>query len=150
MYIIYVHFSKQAFFVVAVRLCFFDGKMALRDACLSWLSAPEGRFCAWQQARPLPCARPASKCTQLLGLAGSPSASRRWTVATRAGPRFRSCSLRCCSIASRLQHRDDVALNRPEDVEPGGTRAEPAEALANSEIRDVEPGGTRAGTRQFC
>ena len=53
-------------------------------------------------------------------------------------------------FASVLQHRDDVALNRPEDVEPGGTRAEPAEALANSEIQDVEPGGTRAGTRQFC
>ena len=49
---IYVHFSKQAFFV-AVRLCFFDGAMALRDACLSWLSAPEGRVCAWQQARAL-------------------------------------------------------------------------------------------------
>ena len=48
------------------------------------------------------------------------------------------------------QHRDDVALNRPDDVEPGGTRAEPAEALANSEIQHVEPGGTRAGTRRFC
>ena len=46
MYIIYVHFSKQAIFV-AVRLCFFDGTMALRDACLSWLSTPEDRFCAW-------------------------------------------------------------------------------------------------------
>ena len=27
--------------------------MALRDACLSWLSTPEGRLCAWQQARAL-------------------------------------------------------------------------------------------------
>ena len=27
--------------------------MALRDACASWLSAPEGRLCAWQQARAL-------------------------------------------------------------------------------------------------
>ena len=38
---------------VAVRLCFFDGAMALRDVCLSLLSIREGRFCVWQQARAL-------------------------------------------------------------------------------------------------
>ena len=27
--------------------------MALRDACAAWLAAPEGRLCAWQQARAL-------------------------------------------------------------------------------------------------
>ena len=27
--------------------------MPFRDACAAWLSAPEGRLCAWQQARAL-------------------------------------------------------------------------------------------------
>ena len=106
MYFIYVHFSKQALFV-AVRLCFFDGAVALRDACLSWLSAPEGRLRAWQQARALTLREASAEMHGALWLGWI---AERVTKVDGGHPSWAALSQ---LFASVLQHRDDVALSRP-------------------------------------
>ena len=94
MCVIYVHFSNQAI-LLSPFICASSTEpwhFAMRASPGFQLLRAD--FVPGSKHAPLPCARPVPNCTELRGWPGSPSASPKWVVGTRAAPRSRSSSLR--------------------------------------------------------